>query len=264
MSPDVSAATLAHWEGEPVRVLEALWGIPRFEAWEVLDSTNDRLAALARGGALPFTAVVAERQRAGRGRSGRRWASPAGMGLWMSVLLPAGDGESRLLIPLLVGLAASRALESTATGVRPRVKWPNDLLLEDRKVCGILCESTAGGVVAGIGVNVDQEPSDFPAGLAATAVSLRRASGTRVSRRRLAGALLGELRTMFARPVRRLSGALAGEFRARDALVGRRVRVEPGPSGRARGVDAAGALLVEDDDGRTHRVHAGTVRIMDG
>lgn len=253
-----------HWEGEPVRVWQELWSVPALEAWGSLGSTNDRARALAAGGALPFTTVIADQQTAGRGRGGRAWSSPAGLGLWMSVILRPGLAEERLLVPLLAGVAVGRAVESRVEGVQARLKWPNDVLLGERKVCGILCEASEDGMVVGIGINVAQGPRDFPPDVRPRAVSLAMASGRGVSRSALAGSILRELRVLAGGggPVPALVGPLGEEVGRRDALRGRRVRVEvpPGVEGTASGIDPSGALLVDTGAGDVVRVTAGSVR----
>lgn len=136
-------------------------------------STNDVAKERARAGAPPGLVVVADRQMAGRGRLGRVWHSPPGAGLYLSAIVPAPGVATR--VPLAAAVAAARALGPWAPGLH--VKWPNDVLAgDDRKLAGILCEATAGRVIVGIGVNVGH--ADFPAELAATAVSLRMLGAT--------------------------------------------------------------------------------------
>ena len=256
---------LTHWEGEPVRVWEAVWEVPRVEAWDRTESTNDRVRELGADGAAPFTVVIAEEQTAGRGRGGRRWDSPAGVGLWMSVLLRPAAAEAARLAPLLVGLAACRAIERVAGGVAARLKWPNDVLLDTRKAAGVLCEAAAGGaVVAGVGVNVRQRLGDFPPELRDRAASLEMATGRSVARAALAGALIAEVRALLARAPIRLEGDVADEVARRDALFGCEVRVQGGPSGVARGIDPGGRLRVEVAPGRVEAVVAGTVSVLSG
>lgn len=259
---------LSHWEGEPVAVWEALWGVPLFEAYETLGSTNDRVRDLAREGALPFTVVTAEEQTRGRGRSGRRWASAPGKGLWISALLRLPAAEARLLAPVLVGVAVCRALESVAPELEATVKWPNDVLLGERKVCGILCEAASGlrdRVVAGVGLNVRHRPPDFPEAVRASAVSVAMATGRQVSRSALAGHLVAHLRRLLSRPTLRIEGALASELQRRDALRGRQVRIRPGGAhGVAMGIDPGGALRIRTPPGPVVRVVAGSVRIGAG
>ena len=260
-----AAEGLTHWEGEPLRVWEALWGIPRLEAYGTIGSTNDRARALAREGAPAFASVLAEEQTAGRGREGRRWVSPPGKGVWLSTLLRPRLREAGGLAPILTGLAVCRAVEAAIPGLAARLKWPNDVVVEGRKVAGILCEATGGIVVAGLGINVGQSESDFPRDLRARAGSLRSVSGRDVRRPELVGRALRELRDLTDRPVLRLGGALAEEMARRDALRDREVVVSAGSDafrGTARGVEPDGRLRVETARG-VRKVAAGTVRPVD-
>ncbi len=253
---------LTHWEGEPLSVLAGLWGVPALEAYQRIGSTNDRARELAAEGAAPFTVVLTEEQTAGRGRSGARWHDTSGRSLLLSILLPTRGGVS-LHLPLLVGLAAARAVERAAPGLEARVKWPNDVMVQDRKAGGVLCEASRSGVVAGIGLNVRQRPEEFPDDVRRRAVSLEVASGASVSRRFLAGALIGELQELFDEPARRDLPAVAHrELSARDALQGRAVEtVQEGP-GTARGIAPDGSLLLERPDGSRVRVVAGSIRVV--
>lgn len=261
----VPGRPLPRWEGEPVEALRDRWGLARLDVHATLPSTNARLGALAREGAAPWTAVVADAQSEGRGRGGSGWHSPAGLGLWMSVLLPpALEPAEAPVTPIVVGMAVARAVEEVVPGGRPRLKWPNDVYLGGRKVCGILCEGVGRrGVVAGFGVNVAHGPDDFPPHLRERAGSLRMASGREVSRRALAGGVLAELRSLCDPPPGALDGALARELEGLDLLRGRQVLTDAGVEGRAVGIDGEGALLVERDDGGCERVLAGGVRPED-
>ncbi len=255
---------LTHWEGEPIRVWESLWAIPRFEAFYSLSSTNDRIRDLAGAGAPEYCVVTAEEQTRGRGRGGTHWSSPPGKGLWVSVLLRPGPEVSRAVIPVLLGLAAARAIEAVAPGLHAGLKWPNDVLLGGRKVCGILCESSGeGAVVAGIGVNLRQKPGDFPAELRERAVSVEEAAGTRVSRSTLAGGLVTEARRLLSSSLAGMQETVVAELELRDVLRGRRVRCAAGVEGVARGIDSSGALLVESRGG-VLRVTGGSVRVVEG
>ena len=252
---------LSHWQAEPVRVWQELWGIPLLEVYATLTSTNDRARELARGGALPFTTVIAEEQSAGRGRGGRSWASPAGQGLWLSTLVGGAGREPSPLTPILAGVAVARAVAAVAPACSPGIKWPNDVMLDGRKVCGILCEAggDGSGIAVGIGINVRQRPADFPPHLRGSAISLENAHGGSVSRQRLAGALMQALRELLAEPRWRLDAPLAEEVWALDVLRGRMVTVSTGPGGRCLGVAEDGTLRVEDEGGRERAVSAGTV-----
>jgi BirA family biotin operon repressor/biotin-[acetyl-CoA-carboxylase] ligase len=195
------------WEGDTPAAWAARWRLPALEVHGRIGSTNDRARELALAGAERFTTVIAEEQLAGRGREGRRWESPPGGGLWMSVVAPRCPPVERGLVPLRTGLAVCRAVERVAPGVRAGVKWPNDVHVDGRKVSGVLCESTGDTVVIGIGVNL--RPGALGPELAAVAVALEAVAGGPVDRAALAGAVLAELRELLAPGPLALDGALA-------------------------------------------------------
>ena len=250
------------WESEPTRAWEHLWSVPHFEAYDALPSTNDRIRALAGEGAAAFSTVIAETQTAGRGRGGKYWESPPGLGLWMSFLLrPAGKGAPSLT-PLLVGLATARAVELSCPGLHPRIKWPNDVLVEGRKVGGILCEGVGhDAVVVGVGLNISQRPEDFPSGLRGRATSLGAGGCPGVVRAELAGGVLRQARDLVEPLPDDLDEGLRDELQHRDALAGRTVRTETGQEGTAIGVAKDGALLIETD-GTRHSIRGGGVSVV--
>lgn len=252
-------AVLTHWDGEPVGIWARVWRADVVEAHDVLGSTNDRMRELAAQGAGPFSVVVSEEQTAGRGRSGAAWHSPAGAGLWISTLLPAGEPVMPHL-PLLVGLAAARAAERACPGARVGIKWPNDLEIGGRKTGGILCEHGHGAVVAGIGLNVRLPASGLPEELSDRATSLECHAPGRVSLGALATALLHELHGVVPRRPCPMSSALHGELERRDVLRDRQVMTQQAGEGTARGIAPDGALWVERPDRERVRVVAGSVR----
>lgn len=258
----VERAGLAHWAGEPIRIWERRWNVPLFEAHRAIGSTNDRVEELATAGAAPFTVVVAEEQTAGKGRVGRSWYSPPGTGLWMSVLL-AGEREGRPpLTPLLVGVAVCRAIRRVLPGLEPEIKWPNDVLLDDRKVCGILCERAAARrTVAGVGLNVRGTVESFPTALRGVATTLEAAAGEGVGRTDTADALLRELRRLLDPVPEALSGQLAREVERLDALRDRPVKTSEGVRGRGAGIAPDGALMLRRD-GERRIVVAGSVELV--
>jgi BirA family biotin operon repressor/biotin-[acetyl-CoA-carboxylase] ligase len=236
--------------------------VPRLEIHDVIGSTNDRARELAEAGAEPFTVVIADFQTNGRGRERRLWESPAGSGLLLSLVGPHLEPPARALVPLRVGLATCRAVEAVAPGVRAGLKWPNDVQIEGRKVAGVLCESTPGGVVIGIGVNV--RPGWLLGSAGEGRVALEDVVGRPVDRAELAGRLLTELRELLAARSLELDGDVAREIEARDVLRGRRVLAATGEAGVARGIGRDGALRVEVRPGEMRRVVAGGVRIREG
>ena len=180
----------------------------------------------------------------------------------MSTLVAAPGHVGSPVTPLLLGLAVTRALGDVAPEATAALKWPNDVWVADRKLCGILCEATgrAGGVVAGIGINLAHRPADFPPEIRHQAVSLEMAVGRPVARAALAGRVLHHVKALMTDPPSRLEGPLARAIATLDLLAGRQVEVSTGVRGVGRGISADGALLVEAPDGRMHAVHAGTVR----
>lgn len=233
-----------------------------FEWHDEVDSTNRRAAELAAEGHPEGYAVAADVQTAGRGRHGRSWTAPAGTSLMVSFLLRPGAGADGLsLLPLLVGTALAEVVERHVAGVPVALKWPNDLLVADRKAAGILVETGAdGAVVAGLGLNVDWRGVDRPADLAA-ATSLAEAAGGPVDRWRVFAGLVGVLGNRYA-DWRDAPRAFLGDYRARCATIGRRVRVERTErpfEGRAEAVTERGALVVRGDDGGVEEVVAGDV-----
>jgi BirA family biotin operon repressor/biotin-[acetyl-CoA-carboxylase] ligase len=254
--------------------LAARWGVPRVELLGETDSTNDVARALGAAGAPAGTVVLADAQRAGRGRAGRAWQSPPGLGVWLSLLLRGPSLPEPTLLPLLVGLGAARALDGVLGAGRVRIKWPTDLLVEGRKLGGILCEASWEGsrpafVVAGIGINVLHEAADFPAELRESATSLRIAGAEAPARLNVAGAIVRAVRELLAEPLSLLDDALGTELDARDALRGMPVVVtDPADAdaapleGVALGVAPDGALLVRASGGALRTIRSGTVRLL--
>jgi BirA family transcriptional regulator, biotin operon repressor / biotin---[acetyl-CoA-carboxylase] ligase len=256
------------WEGATPEVLANRWGVPAVHLHARVGSTNDAARALAEAGAPHGTVVLAEEQTAGRGRGGRGWASPAGVGVWMSIVARPHALPAPGLLPILVGLAAADALDPFLRPALTRVKWPNDLWVGERKLGGILCEALWGegalaAVVVGIGINVLQEAGDFPAEVRETATSIRIEAAWAAPRAEVAGAVAAAAVRVLARPPAQLGGASLDAMRRRDALEGRRVEVSGGEYavGTALGVNPAGALLVRTADGRLRTVTAGSVRL---
>jgi BirA family biotin operon repressor/biotin-[acetyl-CoA-carboxylase] ligase len=245
--------------------------LAKLEVFTELPSTNERLLAAA---PVPgkLDVCIAEFQTAGRGRRGRRWNAPLASGIclsggWQFAGMPAELGA----LTLAVGVAVRRVLARIA-GITIALKWPNDLVFDERKLGGILLEMKAeahGGahVVAGVGLNVALRSallpslSDWPRG----AIDLATALGTEPpSRAALAGALVNELAALFADYPGQGFAAYRGEWRAADYLRGRAVELDEAAGrlrGTAAGIDADGALLVETAAGERRRVVAGDVSV---
>ena len=232
-------------------------------------STNDIAEKLARDGVKEGVVVFAESQTAGRGRLGRQWQSPAGLGLWLSVLLrPQLRPQEATQITIASATALARAIREQ-TGLAPAVKWPNDLLLNGRKIAGILTELRAEPdrihhVVLGIGVDVNQTTADFPPELRRLATSLRLELGRPCHRAGLAVALLRELDRDYDRITHGHFEAVANEWAALDRTLGREVSILVGTRrvrGRAEALDTDGALLVRTEHGHLERITGGDVTL---
>lgn len=248
------------------RGLGRAWRVRYFPA---VVSTNDVAASLGREGAGEGEVVIAEEQVGGRGRLGRAWTSPAGSGIWLSVLLrPPAPPPLAATLTLVAAVAVAEAIEE-ATGLRPGIKWPNDVLLGDRKVCGILAEVDAEPgrvrqVVLGVGVNVHQRANDFPPDLRGRATSVAAELGLDPDRTTLCATLLARLAVGYRRFLAEGFGPARVEWLARNVTIGRRVQAT-GPAGtvigEAVGLDHAGSLLVRLDDGRVTTVAGGEVTL---
>jgi BirA family transcriptional regulator, biotin operon repressor / biotin---[acetyl-CoA-carboxylase] ligase len=216
-------------------------GLPRVHH-RATDSTNERAKELARSGAPHGTLVTADAQSAGRGRQGRVWTAEPGHAVLMSLVV-RGLGKGDELLPLVAAVAVCEACEACA-GVACAIKWPNDIWIDGRKVCGILVEGRPqeGWAVLGIGVNVSTPA--FPGELAATATSLALAAGSAPSRGEVLDALLVALDRWLTAP----SAEVLSAWRERDALLGAPVAWDAG-LGRGAGVTDGGALRVETDAG---------------
>jgi BirA family biotin operon repressor/biotin-[acetyl-CoA-carboxylase] ligase len=252
----LSGTPLEQWQGRSGAEWSAAWGVPAVEAYGSIGSTNDRALELAADTRNAFGVVVADEQTEGRGRRGATWHSPAGSGLWMSVVLPWPRPVP--YVTLLVGLAVAEAIEEAAGGLRVGIKWPNDLVMGARKVGGVLCESAGAAVVAGMGVNL-RPLGPSPAEVAQRATSLEVESGKSLVSSVLAGMIVPALRRRALDGLRLEPDVLA-QLRARDSLLDTPVDTDEHGRGTARGIGADGTLLLERPDGSRVRVVAGSVR----
>jgi len=232
--------------------------------YELLDSTQNRARELAEAGAPDGTLVLADQQVQGRGRLGRSFVSPPGKGVWMSLVLrPSIPLPFAPQLTLLTAVALCRSLRQT-TALDIGIKWPNDILLEGRKVSGILLESAAEDdrlryVIAGIGINVNLEATDFPEEVRERAWSLRLASGRAWERAEVIRSFLAELESLMGiyeaqgfESIRLLWEALSVSLDKPAVLLT--------PQGERRGtpigLNAQGALLLRDEDGAVEPVYS--------
>jgi BirA family biotin operon repressor/biotin-[acetyl-CoA-carboxylase] ligase len=258
---------MAGLKDDILRRLSSRWLGRRIHYYQDLDSTNRVAWELACQGATEGIAVLAERQLSGRGRQGRTWHSPAGVGLYSSLLLrPALPPDQVQLLTLAVAVAVARAISAQAL-LSPKIKWPNDILIGEKKVAGILTEAEADAeriahVVVGVGINVNHTTAQLGRPLEARATSLRIEVGHSVERSALAAQLFCELEIWYERLKGRDSSGILSEWRRNSATLGRQVRVFLGQTtveGTALDVTNQGALLVEQRDGSRMVLHAGDV-----
>lgn len=225
-------------------------------------STNDELLRLAEAQAPAGTIVVSETQSAGRGRLGRTWLSESGQGLLFSVLArPQLPPEIMVTLPLVAGLAVTLALREL--GFHAGLKWPNDVLIDERKVCGILCEAQTSargieGIIVGIGINTGAVPAE----VAYRAVSIDAA----IDRLSLLAAVLKHFESLYERWEKGGLKALRAELDACDCKVNRPITVKLSDTptvGLSRGIREDGALLLETVDGTVHPIVCGEIQQWD-
>ncbi|HEY2494329.1 MAG TPA: biotin--[acetyl-CoA-carboxylase] ligase [Paenibacillus sp.] len=230
-------------------------------------STQDQARKMAEDGAAEGTLIIAEEQTDGKGRMGRKWFSPHGKGIWMSLILrPQQPLQFTPQLTLLTGVAVCRAIRKT-THLDVGIKWPNDLLLNDRKVCGILLESAAEDeivryCIAGIGISANLDREDFPEDLENIATSLKIQSGVAVDRTVLIASIMEELESLYE--LYRLKGfqPIASLWEASSVTLHHQVVVntlQGRLEGIARGLDPSGALLIETSSGEIVPVISGDV-----
>ncbi len=233
--------------------------------YDNIGSTNDRAYQLAEGGEPEGTIVIAESQTRGKGRMGRKWTSPKASGIYMSIILrPDVETDEIPALTIIAAVAIIRAIKK-ACGVDTRMKWPNDILIEDKKVCGILTEIKAQPdavefLVLGIGVNVNTPRGKLPP----EGTSLKIECGYHVSRPDLVRNMLSELESYYLKFNKEGFSALRDECMEYSLTLGKRVKVvehHRSIEGVATGMDAKGALMVKTDDGEIKRVFSGDVAV---
>lgn len=234
---------------------------------DVVASTQDELRGLAEEGAPEGTLVIAEQQTSGRGRMGRSWVSPAGKGVWMSLLLrPPVPLPLTPQLTLLAAVALSRAI-SRVVPVTIGIKWPNDLLVNGKKISGILLESAAEDerlryVVVGMGISANLDSEDYPEELLLKAVSLKMASGSSIDRGNLIALILEEFERLYDlyleqgfTPIRTLWEAHSVTLNNPTLLSTPQGTVQGVP----RGLDDMGGLKVELADGSYRTIYSAEV-----
>lgn len=238
--------------------------------FDSIDSTNTRAKELAAQGAPHGTVLIADHQTGGRGRLGRSFHSPAGTGIYLSLILRPDCAPSELMhLTCAAAVAACEAVEETC-GIRPGIKWTNDLVWGQRKLAGILTELglSAGGTVdyavIGIGINCCQKAEDFPAELQEMAGSLHSVTGQEIDRAQVAAALLDALYRMEQSLLTNRMG-LMDRYRANCITLGREVSLLKADGsvrhGTALDIDEEGGLVVSFTDGTREAVTSGEVSV---
>lgn len=238
-----------------------------------VESTNTVLRHLARSGAAEGTVVLAEGQRQGRGRLGQEWFSPSGVNLYASVLFRERLApREAALFSFIAGLAVADAVKEL--GLHPAIKWPNDVLVNTKKVGGSLVECAVRGeqvdfLVLGVGVNLNVDAASLHHALgeaAAAATSLSAASGHEIDRSAFAASYLNRLEAWALCYRKNGAAPILAAWRDRDILTGRRVTVRgtgAGFDGRVLGVNDDGQLVVQDSLGTPHTLLTEEIRVLD-
>ncbi len=232
--------------------------------YDSVTSTMEIAKKLAREGIAEGATIIANRQTAGRGRLDRTWLSPD-KNIAMSIVLhPSLENLPKLI--MIASVAVLRAIKEI-TGIKPQIKWPNDIMIKGKKVCGILIENEVKGnkvsfAVVGIGVNVNLNPKAIPE-ISTLATSLFQELGEEVSRTRLTCAVLSELEELYLQA--QSSTSVYIEWQEHMETLGKLVRVQFGTSieeGKAEAVTEAGNLVLRHSDGHTSEILAGDVIIL--
>ncbi|HWI57998.1 MAG TPA: biotin--[acetyl-CoA-carboxylase] ligase [Bacillota bacterium] len=265
----VSAPDVLHADDLMARLSQTRVIGRNIQVFQETTSTNDVVEKLARDGVKEGAVVFAESQTRGRGRLGRKWISPAAKGLWFSVLLRP---QLRPLETTRLTVASATALRraiANQTGLQPTIKWPNDILVNDRKVAGILTELNAEldqikYILLGIGVDVNLSPAELPEEVRARATSLRAELGRSIPRAELAVAILAELDRDYTRITSGDFAAVADEWEDHCATLGHEVVIRMGQRqirGRAEALSEEGALLLRTEHGHLERIVGGDVTL---
>ena len=255
-------------QAELKSILKTRWIGNRLEYFDETDSTNIRARKLAEEGAPHGTLVVADRQTAGKGRRGRSWVSPAGTGIWMSMVLrPSMAPMSASMLTLIAGLAVVKGVKES-TGLEAMIKWPNDAVLNGKKICGILTEMSTEVeciryVIPGIGINVNID--DFPEEIRDKATSLKLEAGRNIKRSPVIAAVADSFEYYYDifMKTSNMSG-LKDDYNKALVNKDREVLVlDPRGQykGRALGIDDEGSLLVRQEDGNVSAVISGEVSV---
>ena len=241
-----------------------------FRFLEETDSTNHDVDKAGASGAPEGLLVLADAQTAARGRMDRTWFSPAGVNLYFSLLLrPNVEPHCAMSLPLVIGLAVAEGLTACEPALQPQIKWPNDIYIKGRKLCGILCEIHLMGervdyLVAGVGINVNVTMEQMPPELQESATSLITEAGREMPRETLLAAILNRFEPLYDQWQMFGFKALVQQVNMFDALRDKYIRMELSGKpieGTACGIQPDGALLLRTAQGLTP-VYSGEAHIL--
>lgn len=244
--------------------------IKKIEHYDTLDSTNSKAKLLASQGASEGTVVICEEQMGGRGRLGRKWISPKGTGIWLSIILRPQIGPQEATIMTQITAAAVALAIKNLTGIHAGIKWPNDIIIGGKKACGILTEmsgelNSVNYIVVGIGVNVNMDNKDFSDEVRTVATSIKEFYGKPLSRKALVIKILNEFENLYLDFINtndvKKSISICKDL---SVTLGKEVRiVQRGKTMVARALDITedGELLVKDNNGNIQKVVSGEVSV---
>ena len=242
----------------------------KFLIFDALDSTNDHAKEMADKGSPEGTVIIAEEQKAGRGRLGRAWISPKHSNLLMSVLLrPEIDLPAVFALTVIMALSVTDSIYEIF-GLKTGIKWPNDIYFEGKKLGGILTEISVKGdrieyAVVGLGLNINWKPEDM-AGMRYAAVCIKDAMGSRVPRERIVYTILLRLESYYRMISTERQDDLYESWRRRSIVLGKWVEVDTGErsiSGRVIWLDNSGNLVLKDSEGREKKILYGDVSVKE-
>jgi BirA family biotin operon repressor/biotin-[acetyl-CoA-carboxylase] ligase len=237
---------------------------------EQVDSTNLYAKRIAEADFQEGTVIIAEEQLKGKGRMGRHWVSPRGKGIWMTIMLkPQIAPADAAKVTLLTACAVCRAIEQTCN-ISPQIKWPNDILLNGKKLCGILTEMSIeqdeiNYLIVGIGINVNIEPQDLPQELHSVATSVRIEKGSSIVRKELTAAIINNFEHCYKNFIEASSiEGFLKEYKERSALLGREVTASSSflsLKGKVLDITKEGQLLLQLEDGSMKEIISGEVSV---
>ncbi len=235
-----------------------------------IGSTNDEAFNLAAGGSPEGTVVIADSQTKGKGRLQRAWHSPSGCNIYTSIILrPNLDPDSAPQYSILAGVAVAEIIDNYCPGM-VNLKWPNDVLLKGKKVCGILAQmKTSAGrvdfIILGIGINININYNQLPQDIKNTATSLAIETGRKISRQELIISLYENLAKWYKKLIVDGFSSVKEEWLSMAPMIGKRVQIISGDeviNGKALGIDEQGSLVLLTAGDRKIKISAGDVRLL--